>query len=410
MDTLSRLGKRCIVMSVPFTYPPGKWYNGASVSDFLYPDVQVCPADLSPLLKGYRVVPDSAHKKGPDLADDMLAVTRRQIVLCKDLMSSVEWDLAYFYFGMIDSFFHSFYDRIGSDGPEWEAGKAILRCFDDLIGELMEGLGDDIFLLVISDHGFRLYPHTIYLNRVLESEGYLLRSYSYDKGRTRSSKGIGYRFARFLNLPVVHQVARSIYRIVGRIYKKAGNPMSVGLDEGLDYLNSAAYAPTTESLGIIVNDAAMRPPRSRRSLLEFLGSLEHDGEKVFTRIVPREELYKGPHVIRSPDYILFSEDFMLNANIFGKEHFGGVYPYHDMDAVFFLAGKGVKAGPMRERPDLHDIAPTVLHLLGTAPPEGMDGHVLDEAFLEVAKPSGPSEMDRIRRAALKLKGRGNQSR
>lgn len=401
METLSRLGRRCSVIGVPYTYPPGKWFRGIAISDFLYPEVEVHPSEKKAYIDGYRAIANVKDLEGTDLVEDLVRLTKGQSGIGRRMFSEEEWDLFYCYLPGLDTFFHNFYDHIGQDTAEWSGGRELLKEMDSFLGFLMDNIGDG-HLLVISDHGFKMYPKTVYLNRVLEREGLMVRSYALSKGSERRSTGIGASIARFVKLPFVFPIARFIYRAYLRVAGGGRGQVKPSLEEGIDYAGSSCYTPTTESMGVYITGTG----RERRGeIVSFLSGLEHDGMRVFDRVTPREDMYHGPHVGSAPDLLLRSEDFMISANIYGKELFGEGTAYHDMDAAFFLFGKGIRPGELATPPRLVDVAPTVLRLFGIKGAVDMDGKAIEEAFIEAPK-EGSSEMDRIRMAALKFKGKG----
>ena len=76
---------------------------------------------------------------------------------------------------------------------------------------------------------------------------------------------------------------------------------------------------------------------------------------------------------------------------------------HRRDGILVATGPGLKRGAEIENAQLIDFAPTVLHHLGLAVPEDMDGRVLADAFrpeflaahpVKAGAASGISESDR----------------
>jgi predicted AlkP superfamily phosphohydrolase/phosphomutase len=265
----------------------------------------------------------------------------------------------------------------------------------------MDGIGDG-HLLVISDHGFRMYPGTVFLNRVLEREGLMVRSFALSKGSEKTSSGPRALLARFVKLPFIFPIARALYRAYLKLAGGGKGAAKASLEEGIDYNRSSCYTPTTESMGVYITEAGKD---GREGIASFLSGLEHDGKRVFDRVIPREEIYSGPHLVSAPDLLLHSDDFMISANIFGNELFGEGTAYHDMNAVFFLYGRDIRPGELTIAPRLVDVAPTVLMLFGVKGGEDMDGHAVAGAFIERPK-EGSSELERIRKAALRFKGKG----
>jgi len=198
---------------------------------------------------------------------------------------------------------------------------------------------------------------------------------------------------------------RLLKRASVRLTGGRAGPGTIRYEERIDMYGSAAFTPTSESMGIYVNDENMKRGLDRTSLLLYLGSLEHGGRKVFERIMHKSDIFEGAHRDEAPDYLFRSDGFMFSASILSDSDFGGPEPYHDMNAVFMLRGEGIKKGMLPKKPDLADVAPTVLHLFGLPVPTDMDGAPVLDCFENGSRTIRSSEMDRVRKAALKLKGR-----
>jgi predicted AlkP superfamily phosphohydrolase/phosphomutase len=107
------------------------------------------------------------------------------------------------------------------------------------------------------------------------------------------------------------------------------------------------------------------------------------------RVYRREEIYSGRYLERTPDLILQPRGWEYMA--FGHADFGshklvepiaGLSGHHRLEGVVILAGAGVQPGTQLHGASILDMAPTILHALDVAVPEGMDGRVLQEAFQE----------------------------
>lgn len=61
--------------------------------------------------------------------------------------------------------------------------------------------------------------------------------------------------------------------------------------------------------------------------------------------------------------------------------------FHNIEGILYLYGRGVARGARLDRPQILDVAPTVLSLLGVPPAEDMPGRVLDEGLSRIAVPA-----------------------
>jgi predicted AlkP superfamily phosphohydrolase/phosphomutase len=116
------------------------------------------------------------------------------------------------------------------------------------------------------------------------------------------------------------------------------------------------------------------------------------GGKVVETIYRREELYHGEHLDKAPDIVFLPT--RLEYFGFGEYEFGshkiiepmrrGISGTHRMNGVLIAYGAGVRPGAVVENASLEDLAPTILHLMGEAVPQHMDGRVLSEALIDDA--------------------------
>jgi predicted AlkP superfamily phosphohydrolase/phosphomutase len=105
----------------------------------------------------------------------------------------------------------------------------------------------------------------------------------------------------------------------------------------------------------------------------------------------REDIYHGKYVDEMPDLVYLTLDqgyiieqpmalpFVSNQVIIDDPKISGT---HRQDGMLIAKGPGFRKGATIEGATLLDLAPTILHLLGSAVPNDMDGRVLAELFEE----------------------------
>lgn len=192
-DQVAREGGRSIVVGVPPAFPPRK-LNGLSVGCFLTPDtdkdVFTHPAHLSDEIrrlvghyptdvKGFRTE-DKAW-----LRDQIFQMSRTQFQVVRHLMTKHDWDYFHFVDIGLDRMHHGFWRyhdplhvRHEPNSPYQHAIRDYYRHLDHEIGQVLELLGDDTVVLVVSDHGARRLDGGFCVNEWLVREGLLvLNSY-----------------------------------------------------------------------------------------------------------------------------------------------------------------------------------------------------------------------------------------
>jgi predicted AlkP superfamily phosphohydrolase/phosphomutase len=114
------------------------------------------------------------------------------------------------------------------------------------------------------------------------------------------------------------------------------------------------------------------------------------GTPVIERVFRREEVYDGPYAAAAPDLMFLTRD--MNYKAMGLSDFSsprvfdpmyGTTGHHRMNGVMIWWRPGVvRQGEALQGARIHDLAPTILHLLGQPIPRDMDGRVL----LDVLEP------------------------
>ena len=113
------------------------------------------------------------------------------------------------------------------------------------------------------------------------------------------------------------------------------------------------------------------------------------GEKLFLDVIKPETIY-GPSKSKwdCPDLLLVSQDgIKVNRRTRGK-WIATHIPPEQADGTHLLKGLWMAGGPkikisQQFQANIHDIAPTVLTLMGLPVPNDMDGRVLREAIVDI---------------------------
>jgi predicted AlkP superfamily phosphohydrolase/phosphomutase len=388
---LSQAGRRLASIYLPMTHPPW-WVNGVMISGFPLTDERrppTCPPELSralPPFSDHRLL--TLKYGNPQRIDDYLVqnLSRIEAVTadyCRDLRYDVVMtclptpDLAHHYFWKPDSpaaieRIYGHYERV-----------------DATIGRLAETMHERDTVVVCSDHGGRAAPRRLFgVNRWLMDAGYLTTRTS--SLAVRGAVGITNRAVAWAKRQRLNQLLAK--RITGRL--RRGVSSMTQNTAFVDWSRSRAYGldffcPLTgveinlqgrQAHGI-VKSADYEP--LRREVTDRLTALkdQETGSLVFTRVVPREALFNGPHVDRFPDVIgILNEDYdvktQLDRPALGPNHGEPDYPYlgyHGHDAYFCARGPGIPAGVGPSTSTMRDLAPTLLTLAGVRPPAFMEG-------------------------------------
>jgi len=370
---LSGRGLSSVVLGVPLTYPPEP-ILGTLVCGMLAPPESTFtwPAALSDALRarGYLTDIDPwLEERTPSLEEALTQLDLRQEVL-DELLAGPDWRLAWIVFKELDVLSHFSYEN---DFPACVT--PLYQRLDALLGHLVERVGPETNVVLLSDHGFRSYERGWNLHAWLIEKGLAVRR------RDASSE------------PLPEGPFASVY----------ASEAAQRLDE-LDLGRSQAFAYACEgnfgSLRLNLRgrepEGIVAPEDAPAVLARIEGLLfEHP----WVRSVWRgTDVLPGTERGALPD-VLFALEEGTQAFAERGSELQGAYdpsvPDHDRTGIFVAAGPDVAPGRTPERRlELLDVTPLALHLLGQPVPAEMRGRVPLELLL------APRPVERVPESAF----------
>jgi predicted AlkP superfamily phosphohydrolase/phosphomutase len=437
--TLSEAGRRIGVVSVPVTYPPSP-VNGLMISGFDAPGLTRGKADaramfppelhqeLTEKLGGYAVSASAgALVDRPDKALRAILATVDQKIRCaKYLYAKEPWDVFMVVLGETDMTGHLFWKYHDPRSPLSVAGAtdawrdAILTVYqraDAFIGDMLKSAWPSTTTILVSDHGFGGAGDTaVSLNLWLEQAGFLrFRAAS----RTGPLDALRARLGE-LTTEGIDQVKRLGRKVlpsawkawVFRTRRTMVNRMESYLRFGaIDWEHTRAFADENPYYPQIWLNVRGREPYGtvapgreyeelrERLIRELRTWIDPDtGAPVVHTALPREAVYSGPYVDRSPDVLIQwnlkhgysyvsrrSEPHRTRAAIRRldrRERASLKSGAHRDLGLLVMVGDVVRPGTAIRDARIVDVAPTVLHLAGLPVPDDMDGKVLEDVLDE----------------------------
>ncbi|HQR39430.1 MAG TPA: alkaline phosphatase family protein [Blastocatellia bacterium] len=399
-EIASDAGLRCATINLPMTYPPSP-INGLMVTDMLTPPGSrrfTTPPELADELVDYEIDLTPAEKDFT-LGDDAF-LARAESVLDKRgravvrLFERESWDLFVAIFTETDRLQHRYWNVLRPDARTADTAAlrervvALYEKLDGYIAALVERAGDDVRIVVVSDHGFGAAA-----SRRVSLE------------RLAVELGLGSGVSSPRRLAKLGITKRRVYKYLGWLVPdgRLRNAERMARDRALRDVKGKLVKLHDYIGGVWIHAAARGGPvpdadvpALREQIIDTLLGLRDPktGARFVERAVPREALFSGERVSAAPDVIFFVDDrYGLDPS---PRQSGIVYTFtppqtgtHRSDGIVSLAGPGLVAAEPSAPPRIEDVAPTVLHLLGLAVPAAMDGRVLEECFSDELRRSRP---------------------
>lgn len=402
-DLLGEQQGRSIVINVPTAYPPEP-LNGLMITGMLTPSMNsdwTYPAALKQEILG--ALPEYIIEPGrnPDKqarAEEFRRATQMHERATHYLMQGNDWDFLMIVFSVLDRAQHDFWSDMESSHPRHnpqtpEAFREFIpqtyMQLDAAIGRLLEKLPADCRLFIVSDHGFCSELYEVRVNELLASAGLLtFKSSALRRSRARM-QSLKEKISRRLS----HRPSQ------GNSLERKVLAGSAFLDE-IDWSRTRCYFAQDKGVWVNLQNRESRGSVKESEFDSVIEEARHclanllspvDGERIFERVLRREETFNGRYTHRLPDLVMVParDEYVYNE----RPSYGeAIVPAdsttgtHSKDGIFIAWGRGIASGAsFRQQPNLRDIGTTALAALGCPLTADADGRVIDEVFAEPVK-------------------------
>ena len=402
-DLLDYLGRTSSLINIPISYPPRN-INGWLLTGYLTPEnaenVSYPPelkAEIDNVVGNYIV--NTSYKGEASLLNTQIftdwnleCIEKRKLALFH-IWDKYNPDLQFIVFDSPDRLQHKLYCYLDPDEKEYSFSEAKAmrekatenyRAIDGVLGDIMNKMDDDTTLIIASDHGFGKLHSYVSLNLWLAKKGYLKF-----KKIGAWLREINKRFSLINTnriLPTLLGNVRnddSIENLInwGKTKVYAGDIFEEGI-----YLNVEGR----EKHGVVKQGTEYNELRDK--VIEELKELKYPGteEKMFSKLIKREDIYNGDFVNDAPDILVELEghDSLITNNLpaiskhFVKKPRNPAEGSHRPDGIFMASGSTINDGLKDASFKIEDMTPTILHAMGEPTFSDLDGSAILSIFKE----------------------------
>jgi hypothetical protein len=293
---------------------------------------------------------------------------RAHVILSR--LDAKDWDLLVGVIESTDRVQHMMWRLVDPKHPMYDPalatqfGSAIERVYwksDDFVGQVLDKIGPDVPVLIVSDHGFHSFRKAVNLNTWLVQEGYMTLRRPGSTDKTLSDLFGGGEFWEHVDWSRTRAYAMGL----GQIYFNLRGREAQGIvSPGAEYL---ALADELKAKLMTINDP-------------------EDGTPIVRAVYKRDDIYAGEYLQNAADLqVGFEEGYRVSwQTTLGGSPPGIVYPNmkkwsgdhcgfdYATTAGVLISNRKTEKTPTR----IIDLAPTVLRYFGVAVPTSIDGKPL----------------------------------
>lgn len=397
------------LFKVPFTYPPDA-VEGFMVTGFPTPNSVDDFATPQTLVERVGPVGDlfedgTLHQAGNYEAfkRNLIQVAERQTDIFIELLRDKNPEFSMTVYDGSDRIQHFFWKYFDESHPRHDPDSSLVGAIeqyyatvDSGIGRLLNEIGDDCDVIVLSDHGFGPLSYDIYIDEWLENEGFLSRRSKVSPkkvadGVLATTIKAGWDAVKHANLD------GEVKSIIPDSWFNFGENFQHQSHRDIIWKETEAFFTTLSGQAFYVNlenkftDGTV--PRERydevvEEIRDTLLSIRNPqtGEELVEAVVRSDEEFEGWMLDTAPDLIVRTvpdctmkggraESLLQPSTQYANDRSGD----HRTEGILIASGPSFQSGTISEASVL-DIAPTLLYLKGCPIPTAMDGSVLKGLF------------------------------
>jgi len=343
---------KSFVLNVPGTFPAWK-INGEMITGMMSPSLSCYPAELKYFLNKDWII------NGKSIPEMFKAFKMKSQLFLRKIKTE-DYNLLTYVTRLPDALSHrlTFDFKLNIYSYERYLRFAYQK-IDTLISKILDSNIDN--LILVSDHGLKVYKHGFHIRRWLEKEGLIFQNGSNKKKFNNFLLKYYYLIKEYTNLDSNFFGIRSL----APIYKKY-----MGIKE-----KNVKPIINDESNKIILNNffsnyGGLTLPKPYKNLLKGILKRLSTIKYIEEVSAPKKKYYPDLIITLKNKYL-----FDRSESFFVQRKSRSIIE-HDYQGIFLAYGKNIKKGTLQSINYL-DLAPTVLKIFEIAQPQYMKGTALD---------------------------------
>jgi len=382
-DIMGKAGYKVFVAFPLLGYPTWE-INGTMISRATTKcDVQMTPQTESKEtlmdLDGLRGLPD---RSSMDFVEKGKRVMAKEKQFALKYLKEFQWDLFFFYSSILDPIQHNYWNRFDSRDPTYVKGNRFENVivdfyieYDKIIGELMDSVGDETAVFLLSDHGHTMRPRNIVnVNKILMEMG-LLRI----KKSKKTLKSFIYKRKAWIFETILDRrlgdLAMQLLKVLPSAKSVFTLPDNIDWDQTMAHVSDLSGIKAYTYGGIVIRKNNLKERNYtdvRTEIITALENLKHPdtGEKLIKWIKKREELYTGEYIERYPDIVFefheaYGSGWSLDEKLISISTAHNINPgSHRQDSAVLMMCNCDPFQSVSKTATLMDFTPTILELAG----------------------------------------------
>ena len=369
-EYLAEEGQKCYLQNLPFALPAR--IEGDIMPSWLdSDDTDPYPPDLCDRY-------DVERPSYPELDGGVLENIRKMhrsfdhnTDIFERIFSAEDHDLYFHLISVTDWLQHEVYqdlqERQKTDATD--AAEELLLAVDNYVDRILNLCDEGIDVLLLSDHGFKMFDGAFFVNDWLLENGLLKQSSEGHRFTTKDeTDSVVIQTDRF------GQWIRSsrIWPLLRPMKNTLENVTNIGFtaEQGIDLELTLAYCRSKDEGSIRFNEN--HPDFNGQTIEDVHSQLQRENG-VDAHLT--SDIYEGPYTSETGEIVLTGNSHVVQRGPIGTVQDNTSRAHHSMDGMVIGIGSSFKGSPSDAR--LIDIAPTLVHLMGHRVPENMDGTVLE---------------------------------